>query len=164
MNKKIVLILVIIVFALVIGVLGLTQQNNQALPVNNTVNNTTVQQNSTPAKAIDIIAVQKGPTTAKKGQNVTMQYEVSNNGYETVYNVTISSQQFGQKVGTLKSGETKRYTQSLYIPTDAEVQQDFGATAKTSNPFYIGGFAVLFIDAKGSNHTVHSNNITIKLV
>lgn len=164
MNKKIVLILVIIVFALVIGVLGLIQQNNQASQVNNTVNNTTVQQNSTPAKAIDIIAVQKGPATAKKGQNVTMQYEVSNNGYETVYNVTISSQQFGQKVGTLKSGETKRYTHSLYIPTDAENKADFGPGATISNPFYIGGFAVLFIDAKGSNHTVHSNNITIKLV
>jgi hypothetical protein len=160
MNKKMGSVFIILILASLIFISGCTQsQNNQSVQ-----NNTTVQQNSTPAKAIDIVAVQKGPDTAKKGQNVTIQYEVSNNGYETVYNVTISSQQYGQNVGTLKSGETKKYTSALYIPTDAENKADFGPSATISNPFYIGGFAVLFIDAKGSNHTVRSNNITIKLV
>lgn len=138
-----------------------------AQPGNNTTeqNNTTVQQNetNTSAKAVDIVATQSGPATAKKGENVTITYEVSNKGTETVYNMQIVSQDFDQNVGTLKPGETRKYTVQIYIPTDAEVQKDFGANATVSNPFFIGGFGVLFNDANGSKHSINANSIEISL-
>ncbi|MGZ7118274.1 MAG: hypothetical protein ACXVH2_01080 [Methanobacterium sp.] len=137
---------------------GCTQQNN-----NTSVQNNTTQQNATNAKAIDVLAIQKGPETAKKGMNVTIQYEVKNNGTETVNNVQIRSQEFQQTVGTLNPGESRTYNSKIEIPTDAEVQQDFGSNATVSNPFFIGGFVVTFNDAAGNKQSVTSNSIEIKL-
>ncbi len=146
------------ILAVVVFTSGCTQgQNNQTQP------NTTVNNNTTAIEAIDIAAVQKGPETAKKGMNVTIQYEVSNKGSENVTDVRIVSQGVEQILGALKPGETKRYTSQLYIPTDAEVQQDFGPNATVSNPFFIGGFSVIFNSTKGSK-SVTSNSIQIKLV
>ncbi len=124
-----------------------------------------MQQNTTntSAKAVDVVATQTGPATAKKGEDVNITYEVSNKGTETVYNVQIVSQDFSQKVGTLKPGETKKYPGIIHIPTDQEVQQDFGANATVSNPYFIGGFGVLFNDANGSKHSINANSIEIKL-
>ena len=110
-----------------------------------------------------MVATQSGPTTAKKGDNVTITYKVTNNGNEQVANVKISSQDFEQNVGTLNPGETRTFTQKLHIPTDQEVQQDFGANATVSNPFYIGGFSVSFSDTSGAKHSVLSNSININL-
>lgn len=110
-----------------------------------------------------MVATQSGPTTAKKGDNVTITYKVTNNGNEQVANVKISSQDFGQNVGTLNPGETRTFTQKLHIPTDHEVQQDFGANATVLNPFYIGGFSVSFSDTSGAKHSVLSNSININL-
>ena len=154
--------LIIAVLAAVVFVSGCTQQQNNNTTVQN---NTTAQpQNTTNVtKAIDVVAVQKGPETARKGMNVTIQYEVTNKGNETVYNTQIDSQNFAQAVGTLKPGETKKYNGSLYIPTDAEVQQDFDPNATVSNPFFIGGFSVTFNDGKGSKHSILSNSIEIRL-
>ncbi len=95
--------------------------------------------------------------------NVTIQYEITNKGNETLYNVQVNSQQFSQAAGNINPGETKRYTSSLYIPTDAEVQEDYGVNATVPNPFPIGGFNVQFNDARGTKHTVTSNPIEIKL-
>lgn len=160
MDKKIGIVLVIAVVVVVALIAyGITQQANQTV----VQNNTTVQQNSTHAKAIDVVATQKGPETAKKGMNVTIQYEVSNKGTEAVHNVQIDSQDFEQNLGTINPGETKKGSFTIYIPTDAEVQADFGANATVSNPFYIGGFSVKFNDAKGSKHSIMANSIEIKL-
>ena len=139
------IVLIIAILAVVVFASGCTQQNN-----NTTVqNNTTQPQNTTNVtKAIDVVAVQKGPETAKKGMNVTIQYEVTNNGTETVYNVQVDSQDFAQNIGTLKPGETKKGSSTILIPTDAEVQQDFGSNATVSNPYFIGGFSVTFNDGK----------------
>lgn len=154
------IVLIIAILAVVVFASGCTQQNN-----NTTVqNNTTQPQNTTNVtNATNVVAVQKGPETAKKGMNVTIQYEVTNNGNETVFNVQINSQNFGQAVGTLKPGETKKYTSQWAIPTDAEVQQDFGSNATVPNPFPIGGFGVTFNDANGGIHSILSNSIEIKL-
>ena len=153
------MVLIVAVLALVVFASGCTQQN-QTAPQNNT---TVQQQNTTQAKAIDVLAVQKGPETAKKGMNVTIQYEVTNNGTQTVYNATINSQGYSQAVGTLKPGETKKYSSGLYIPTDAEVQRDFDSNATVSNPFVIGGFSVTFNDGQGGKYSVLSNSIQIQL-
>lgn len=159
-DKKIGIVFIIAIVSLVIFASGCTQQGNQTAQQNNT----TVQHNTTSAKAIDVVATQKGPETAKKGMNVTIQYEVSNKGSENVYNVQIDSQDFEQNIGTIKPGETKKGNARVYIPTDAEVQADFGPDATVSNPFFIGGFSVKFNSAKGAKHTTHSNSIEIKLV
>jgi len=149
-----------VILGVVVFVSGCTDgQNNQTQP------NTTVQNNTTnTTKAIDIVAVQKAPETARKGMNVTVQYEVSNKGSENVTDVQIIAQGVKQTLGTLKPGDTKNYVIQLYIPTDAEVQQDFGANASVSNPFFIGSFTVTFKDIRGSNHTVTSNSVQIRLV
>ncbi|MEL7670991.1 CARDB domain-containing protein [Methanobacterium sp.] len=151
-----------VVLAAVVFVSGCTQ------PGNNTTqqNNTTVQQNASntsSAKAVDVVATQSGPKTAKKGDNVTITYKVTNNGNEQVADVKISSQDFEQTIGTLNPGETRTFTHQIHIPTDKEVQQDFGANATVSNPFYIGGFSVSFTDTSGAKHSVLSNSININL-
>jgi hypothetical protein len=156
--------LIIVVLAAVVFISGCTQ------PGNNTTqqNNTTVQQNAsnttnTSAKAVDVVATQSGPTTAKKGDNVTITYKVTNNGNEQVADVKISSQDFEQTIGILNPGETRTFTHQVHIPTDKEVQQDFGANATVSNPFYMGGFSVSFTDTSGAKHSVLSNSISINL-
>ena len=157
------MVLIIAILAVVVLASGCTQQNS----TNNTTvqNNTTQPQNTTNVtKAIDVVAVQKGPDTAKKGMNVTVQYEVTNKGNDTIYNAQINSQGYSQLIGTLKSGESRTYTNSkVYIPTDAEVQEDFGPNSTVSNPFIIGGFSVTFNDAKGGSYSILSNSIEIKL-
>lgn len=154
------IVFIIAILAVVVFASGCIGDGNQTTQQNNT----TVKQNSTPVKAINVTATQKGPETAKKGMNVTIQYEVSNKGSEEVLNVQIVSQGIEQTVGTLKPGETKTYTSQVYIPTDAEAQEDFGINATVSNPFFIGGFSVKFNDVKGSEHSILSNSIEIKLV
>lgn len=156
--------MIIVVLAAVVFVSGCTQ------PGNNTTqqNNTSVQQNAsnatnTSVKAVDVVATQSGPTTAKKGDNVTITYKVTNNGNEQVADVKISSQDFEQTIGTLNPGEARTFTHQIHIPTDKEVQQDFGANATVSNPFYIGGFSVSFTDTSGAKHSVLSNSININL-
>ena len=156
--------MIIVVLAAVVFVSGCTQ------PGNNTTqqNNTSVQQNAsnttnTSAKTVDVVATQSGPTTAKKGDDITITYKVTNNGNEQVADVKISSQDFEQTIGTINPGETTTYTHQVHIPTDKEVQQDFGANATVSNPFYIGGFSVSFTDTSGAKHSVLSNSININL-
>ncbi|MEN4028433.1 MAG: hypothetical protein PQ975_10870 [Methanobacterium sp.] len=148
------------IIGMVVFVSGCTSQDNTTIQNNTT---TQPQNNTNVTRAIDVVAVQKGPETAKKGMNITIQYEVTNNGTETVYNVLLDSQDFEQVVGTLKPGETKKYTSTTYIPTDAEVQEDFGPDATVSNPYFIGGFSVKFNDPNGSKHSAISNSIEIKL-
>jgi hypothetical protein len=138
-----------------------------AQPGNNTTqqNNTSMQQNvtNTSAKAVDVVATQTGPVTAHKGDNVNITYQVLNNGNESVFNVKISSQDFQQTIDVLKPGETRTFKSQVHIPTDKEVQQDFGPDATVSNPFYIGGFSASFNDVSGAKHSVLSNSININL-
>jgi len=148
--------------AAVIAVSGCTQ------PGNNTTqqNNTTVQQNATnttSTHAVNVIATQTGPATAKKGDNVTITYSVLNNGNESVFNMKISSQGFQQTIDALKPGETRTFQTQVHIPTDQEVQQDFKSSSTVPNPFYIGGFSVSFDDVSGAKHSILSNYININL-
>ncbi len=154
------MVFVIVILGAVIFASGCTDNQN-----NQTQQNTTVNKNTTnTTKAVDVAAVLKGPETAKKGMKVTIQYIVTNKGSENVTDVEIISQGVTQTLGTLKPGETKSFVTQLYIPTDAEVQQDFGPNATVSNPYFIGSFSVSFNDTGGKKHTVNSNSIQIKLV
>jgi hypothetical protein len=112
---------------------------------------------------IKIVASQSGPASAVQGDNVTIKYNVSNTGGQIVYDVKATSQDFDTTIGTLKPGETKNFQYTLHIPTDKEVQEDFGSNATVSNPFFIGGFGVRYTDSSGSTHTINANSIEIKL-
>ena len=68
-----------------------TPAKNNTTTVNNSMNTTT----STKTVAdINIVANQTGPATAKKGDNVTINYSVSNNGGQAVNNVKIQDLKF----------------------------------------------------------------------
>jgi cytoskeletal protein RodZ len=158
----------VIVIVLLIG--GVVAYTYMASPVK-TSNNTSVISNSSNVTAttsnktanIKIVASQTGPASAVQGNNATVKYSVSNTGGQIVYNVKATSQDFDTTIGTLKPGETKNYQYTLHIPTDKEVQEDFGPNATVSNPFFIGGFGVSYTDSSGSTHTINANSIEIKL-
>ncbi len=156
----------IVVILLIAGVVAYTYMtspvkisNNTSVINNSNVTATTYNKNS----SIGLVASQSGPASAMKGDNVTIKYNVSNTGGQIVYNVKATSQDFDTIIGTLKPGETKSYQYILHIPTDKEVQEDFGSNATVSNPFFIGGFGVSYTDSSGSTHTINANSIEIKL-
>jgi len=153
----------IAIVLLVAGVVAFTYKAPTTQSNNTTVNNVTTKASNETAN-IKIIANQTGPATAKKGDNITINYTVSNKGGQVVYNVKADDQNFETTVGTLKPGETKSYQYTLHIPTDAEVQQDFDPNGTVSNPFFIGGFGVSFSDSNGSTHTINANSLEINLV
>ncbi len=162
-NKIIALVLIIIVL-LVAGVVAFTFKAPTTVSNNTTVNNVTSTNTSNVTANIKMVASQTGPATAKKGDNVTINYTISNKGGQVLYNIKANDQNFDTTVGTLKPGETKSYQYTLHIPTDAEVQQDFGPNATVSNPLFIGGFSVSFTDSNSSTHTITANSLEIKLV
>ena len=158
------MIFIVAILAAVVVVSGCTQPGNQTTQQNNT----TMQPNSTNTTnssvgAVDVVATQKGPSTAKQGDNVTITYTVSNEGSEPVYKVKIDSQNFEQTVGTLNPGETRTYTSTLHIPTNQDLQQDFKSNSTVPNPLSTS-FVVIFTDTNGSGHTIQSNVLDIKLV
>lgn len=148
---------------LVAGVFAFTYKAPPSQSNNTTVDNVT-NNTSNGTTYIKVVANQTGPATAKKGENVTINYSISNKGGQVVYNVKTNDQNFNTTIGTLKPGETKNYQYTLHIPTDAEVQQDFDPNATVSNPFFIGGFGVSFSDSNGSTHTINAKSLEIKLV
>jgi hypothetical protein len=153
----------IVIVLLVAGVVAFTYKAPTIQSNNTTVNNVTTKASNETAN-IKIIANQTGPATAKKGDNITINYTVSNKGGQVVYNVKADDQNFETTIGTLKPGETKSYQYTLHIPTDTEVQQDFDPNGTVSNPLFIGGFGVSFSDSNGSTHTINANSLEIKLV
>lgn len=44
-----------------------------------------------------------------------------------------------------------------------EVEESFGPNATLSNPFYIGGYTVIYYDIKGK-HEISSNPLRINLI
>ena len=164
MDNKIIALLVIVIVLLVAGVVAFSFTGTKNSTNNSTVVNNSQNQTTNSSVVVKVVANQIGPLTAKKGDNVTINYTVSNQGPESVFNMKISSQNFDKTVGTLDAGATKSFSYVMHIPTDEEVQQDFGPNATVSNPLFVGGFAVSFTDSNGSTHTVNSNSMEIKLV
>jgi hypothetical protein len=166
-DNKIIALIVIVIVLVIGGVAAYTfmaspvKPSNNTSVINNSSNVTATISNKT--ASIKIVAGQTGPTSAVQGDNVTIKYSVSNTGGQTVYNVKATSQDFETTIGTLKPGQTKNYQYTLHIPTDQEVQEDFGPNATVSNPFFIGGFGVSYTDSNGSTHTLNANSIEIKL-
>lgn len=163
MDKRITALIVIVIILLVAGVVAFTYKSPAVTNNNTTVNN--VSTNTTnKTEQIKVVANQTGPATAKKGENVTINYTVSNQGNEIVNNVKAQDQNFENTIGSLKPGETKNYQYQLHIPTDKEVQEDFGPNGTVSNPLFVGGFAVSFTSLNGTSHTINANSLEIKLI
>jgi len=166
-DNKIIALIVIVIVLVIGGAVAYTFMASPVKPSNNTSvinsssNVTATISNKT--AIIKIVASQTGPATAVQGDNVTIKYSVSNKGGQSVYNVKATSQDFQTTIGTLKPGETKNYEYTLHIPTNQEVQEDFGPNATVSNPFFIGGFGVSYTDSSGSTHNLNANSIEIKL-
>ncbi|MGB8232405.1 MAG: CARDB domain-containing protein [Methanobacterium sp.] len=157
--------LIVIVIVLIVGgvvaftYIGTPTKNNIS-NVNNSINTT----KSTKTTAdVNVTANQTGPAKAKKGDNITINYIVSNRGNQAVYNVKILDQNFDKTIGTLNPGETVKSQYTIHIPTDKEVQQDFDSNSTVSSPFFIGGFGVSFTDSNASTHTINANSLEIKL-
>lgn len=168
MDRKITIVVLIVFICLIAGAAAIvfntnTNVNNNSTNDQNGKTNTNTS-NTTTVSGIQVIATQTGPSTAYKGNNITVNYNVSNTGNQTVYNVKAYSQNFNKTLGTIKAGASKSFQYSIHIPTDKEIQADFGANSTVSNPFYIGGFAVIYEDAKGSSYSLNSNKLEIKLL
>ncbi len=114
--------------------------------------------------AQDVVAIQKGPASAVKGETITLTYTITNNGNEPIYNVMVSSQEFDKSLGTIEAGQSKNFTEKITIPTDKQVQEDYEPDATVPNPFYIGGVGVSYQDANGNSFNTESNSIEIPLV
>ena len=155
--------MIFVVVLLVAGIVAYNYMGSTSTNNNTTVNNVT-KNTSSGTTDVKVVANQTGPDTAKKGDNITINYTVSNTGGQVVYNVKAYDQNFETAIGTLNPGETKSYQYQLHIPTDEEVQQDFGPNSTVSNPLFLGGFGVNFKDLNGSTHTINSNSLEIKLV
>jgi len=159
MKSKIGIMTILGLLMVVVFVSGCTDQNNNQTNTSNVTNTT----NTSTVKAFDVKATMTGPSTAKKGTTVSINCSVTNQGSSQVVDVKAQSQDFNRNLGTINPGQTKSFTWNVYIPTDSEVQEDFGDNATVSNPFYIGGFAVTCTDSSGSIRTLNSNSLSINL-
>ncbi|MCE7697566.1 MAG: hypothetical protein K8E24_001480 [Methanobacterium paludis] len=169
MDRKIIILILVIFICLIAGAAAIVfttnTVNNGIAQEQNTTQTDESNTSNTTVSGIQVLATQKGPSTAHKGDNITINYTIANTGSQTVYNVKALEQEFGVKtLGTLKAGESKNFQNTIHIPTDEEVREDFGPNATVSNPYYIGGFAVMYTDAKGSTYSLNANKLEIKLV
>ena len=163
MGKNSQLIIILIMLATVVLASGCTEQGNQKL-TNTSSSENELKPVTNGAVSVDIVATQKGPITAQKGQYVIINYTITNNGTQPVYKVEVHDQNFDKTLGSIKPGEDKKFQHSLYIPTDEQVKADFGPDATVSNPFSLRGFEVNFQEANGTKNSVTANSIEIKLV
>lgn len=159
MKSKMGIMAILGILMVVVFVSGCTNQDNNQTNASNTTNTS----NTSAVKAFDVKATQTGPSTAKKGTSITINGSVTNHGSSAVADVKASGQDFIRNLGTLNPGQTQTFTYQVYIPTDKEVQADFGDNATVSNPLYIGGFAVTCTDSNGSIRTLNSNHLNINL-
>lgn len=177
MDKKLIVVLVFVIFGLGVLTYGYTQQGtytkqnntNQNNTVQNVTQNNTVQDNNGQINATtkdkDITITQKGPRTPqKRGTSVSIYYTITNNGKNKIYCVEVWSQDFGKDIGTLDPGRTKKYTYMEYIPTNNDLASWYGNSVKLNSQYTIGGLYLSFKDDKGGIHRVQSNSIEIRLL
>ncbi|MCL2687066.1 MAG: hypothetical protein FWE58_00835 [Methanobrevibacter sp.] len=169
MNVKIIALIVVIVLAIAGASAFFILQNpsdnnntnsNQTNGTNNTqitINNNTNNKNTS-----SVSAVLSGPDSASEGSSVTLTWKVKNTGEVEITNVSAGDQNEDFDFGTIKPGETKTHTYTLYIPTSEGVKIDFGENATVSNPFYVGGFGLSY-SVNGHVTTTNSNSIKIPL-
>jgi hypothetical protein len=179
MNKRLLVVLVFAVLGLAVLTYGYTQQGQyttenkgiQNNAIQNATHNSTVQNNNgqinvnNTLKDYGAIITQKGPKTPqKRGTSVPIYYTVTNNGKKTIYDAEVGAQEFEKYIGTLKPGQTKKYTYMQYIATDKDLKEWYEGNVKLNGPLEIGSIILTFKDDKGAFHGVRSNQIQIMLL
>lgn len=158
-------LIIILIIAGLIGIIGAAYllQGEETKPIVTNVTQKTPY-NVTPARgAAELVAVQEGPKTAQPGTNVTITCKIKNIGSEPAENITVTSQVFEKHIDKINPNEEVEFTVEVYIPTPEEVEESFGPNATLSNPFYIGGYTVIYYDIKGK-HEISSNSLRINLI
>jgi len=155
------IILIVGLLAAVAAVYFLTREPGTPTVVSNATQEN--QSNITTTGAAELVATQEGPETAHPGTNVTITCKIKNLGSGPAENIIITSQLFEKRIERIDPGEEVEFNVSAYIPTPKEVKEGFGPNATLSNPFFIGGYTVIYHDIKGK-HEITSNPITIKLI
>ena len=132
--------------------------SNNGTNASDKVNSTTNSSNSsngtngtnTSGGGVSISASQSGPSSASEGSSVSITWTVKNNGNVAISNVKGVDQSNSHTFGTIKPGESKSTTYSLYIPTNSEIAADFSSgndnvsVTSESNSFYIGGYYLTY--------------------
>ncbi|WP_414469138.1 hypothetical protein [Methanobacterium sp. ACI-7] len=142
-----------------VDTLSLDNENNII-----TDGNGNIIHNATPVIFPDIIGTVIGPKETKRGQNLTVEYKVTNKGIKAVYNVSVEGQSIDEYLGTLKPGETKKFTHIVYIHTPAELKEEYGPDAVECNPYPIGGDNIYYRYSNGQEHIATFDWIEIKLI
>ena len=180
MDKRLLMVLIFVVLGMAVFTYGYTQQG-QYTTENNVIQNNSIQntkQNSTfkenseqknlsgTSKDYNAIINQIGPINPqKRGTSVPIQYTVTNNGKNTIYDAEVGAQDFEKYIGILKPGQTKKYTYMQYIPTDKDLEEWYeGGNVKLTGQLEIGSIILTFKDGNGIFHGVRSNQISIKLL
>ena len=94
MDKRISALIVIVIVLLVAGVVAFNYIGNSTKTNNTTTANNTTTNTSNKTTNINVVANQTGPVTAKKGDNVTINYSISNKGNSEVFNVKVIKSEF----------------------------------------------------------------------
>ena len=89
---------------------------------------------------------------------------MTNNGKNAVYNVEAWSHDFSRYIGTLKPGQTRKYTYMQYIPTDEDLAEWFGGSnVKLTGSLDVESIILTFKDDNGVIRACF-NHISIKLL
>ncbi len=172
MDKRIIVILIILGFILTVFMYSYAEQEKKPPIQNNTIQNTpqnnAIQEDKGQkhtAKENDVTVIQKGPTTPqKRGTEVPIYCTITNKGKNTIYETEIIANNGDDTkyLGTIKPGETRKYTYMLYIPTDEDFISWMGNSYELENPWDVGVYHIVFKDKKGVLHKKNSNSILIK--
>ncbi len=118
---------------------------------------------STTRGAAELVATQEGPESAQPGENLVITCKIRNVGSEPAEDITVTSQLFEEHIKRIDPGEEIEFNVNAYIPTLEEVKEGLDPNATLSEPFCIGGCAVIYYDING-RHEIRSNPIEIKLI
>ena len=101
--------------------------------------------------------------TAYQGTNASIIWKIINNGNKTIENVVASDQSAHHEFGSIKPGETKVYNFTTYIPTNEDLELDFGAKdGQWPGPLWWGGFGVTY-KINGEKFSTNANSMEINV-
>lgn len=156
MDKKIIIIVIIVVVIAIIGISAFLVIQNTDQDITNITNNKTENISNNSNNKDIVFTNHKGITdennvtvsancqkTAYQGTYATIIWKITNNENTTIKNVESSSQSGYHKFGDIKPSQTKTYKFTMYIPTNKDLEIDFGmGDGQWPGPYWFGGFAV----------------------
>ncbi|MDR2967482.1 MAG: DUF5067 domain-containing protein [Methanobacteriaceae archaeon] len=103
--------------------------------------------------------------TAYQGTYAVIIWKVTNNGNKTIKNVKALDQLGFHDFGEIEPSQSKTYRFTTYIPTNKDLQVDFGVeNGQWPGPLWIGGFALSYsIDNETFNTNANQMQIQVKI-